>query len=203
MVANTCYSWTGFKINITRYYIEFTAWLLCNPSKSWWWTKFESKSNWLWYKPMSNGAAYKQVLQPCIIRIVKTRHKSFRSARDSIRISTPCIRGRPLKFWLWLAQGWSKFWDRVCARCTRPTAVASALGALGTFLFFVATNKNHPTSTLSLYATFNILLAHGPENPEGFPGLRLVCLQWHIPKSRLYWQIQWHTSHILWIVFSI
>lgn len=29
---------------------------------------------------------YKQVLQPCIIRIVKIRHKSFRYARDSIRI---------------------------------------------------------------------------------------------------------------------
>jgi len=44
---------------------------------------------WLVYytRAMSNGgAAREQVLQPYVIRIVKIRHKSFRSALDSIRI---------------------------------------------------------------------------------------------------------------------
>lgn len=136
---------------------------------------------------MSNiprGPSAKQVLQPYVIRIVNNgRHKSFRYGRDSIRIRTP-RRAQPL---------------RGKGRQNVSRESRSVFGLAGDYFSLSLHSRTHsltlstrpqtkkiivppsppiPSSTL-VPAPFNILLAHGPENPEGFrsaTGLSPLCI---------------------------
>lgn len=115
---------------------------------------------------MSNGAANKQVLQPYIIRIVKIRHKSFRSASDSIRIfplNFDCARDPR-------GVGVVKVSRTIACRVYEHWFILGTLGFLFGFfiLFFFCGYKQKSSWFLPLPpSSFNILLAHGPENPEG------------------------------------